>query len=531
MTVPDTFDRRPAASSSPETLRGRLRWLASELGDEPFLVLPALEGPPTTITYGEMDQLARRVGALLNSVRVSRGEAVHLHLRNTWQFVAAFLGCAELGAVAVPTSPSATVDDVAFIASQAGCTVSIAAADLVPVVRAAREMAPEIGYVFSVGGAADDTLDFDGALAAADPLSAATHLSSSDLAAVLYTSGTTGWPKGAMLTNANLTFAGEAVSAHLRMRVSDRWLISLPLFHMNALGYSLMSAFSSGASAVVVDGFRPEDFGRLARTSEATLASLFTVHIRQILSTPSSIEDDDNRLRVTMFAQQIATGERSEFEGRFGSPLLHVYGLTETLAPTLSEPVNGPRVNGTLGRPTLWSRVRVVDRSGQEVQQGQRGELEVHGTVGVTLPAGYLRHPELMEDSVHDGWFRTGDQMVVDGDGRYVFLGRRLDLVKPAVDNVSTAEIERVLLEHVSVLEVAVVGVAGPDGNESICAFVVLRPSEKDATEDEILGWVRERLAEHKVPSRMVLLEELPRSPVGKVLKRQLQAYQVERKE
>lgn len=526
MRMPDALhSARPRASSSPENPRERLRWLASELGDDPFIVLPSPDGPSTTIGYGEMERLARRVGALLGALGVSKGEAVHLHLRNTWQFVAVFLGCGEVGAVAVPTNPSAAVDEVAFIASQAGCKVSIVAADLAPVVEAAREMAPEIEHVLSVGEATDGTLDFDEALAAADPSGPSPHLSSSDLAAVLYTSGTTGWPKGVMLTNANLMFAGEAVSAHLRMRPTDRWMISLPLFHMNALGYSLMSALCSGASAAIVEELRPEAFGRLAQSSGATVASVFAVHIRQILASPPSDEDHDNQLRLTLFAQHVAEGERSAFEGRFASPLLHIYGLTETLAPTLSEPVNGPRVNGTLGGPTLWSRVRIVDRGGHEVPPGQRGELEVHGTTGVTLPAGYLRHPELMEETFQDGWFRTGDQMVVDGCGRYVFLGRRHDLVKPEVDNVSTAEIERVLLEHVSVLDVAVIGVTNAEGNETISAFVVLHPAGDDATEHELLSWCGERLARHKVPSRIVLMDELPRSPVGKVLEGTLRTY------
>jgi acyl-coenzyme A synthetase/AMP-(fatty) acid ligase len=495
------------------------------VGDDPFLVMPSTHSPTKSISYGEMEYLAQRVGTLLADLGVSKGDTVHLHLPNSWQFVAAFLGCCEIGAVAVPTNPSAAVDEVAFIASQARCKVSIVTSDLAPVVIAAREMASEIENVLSVGGAVHDTLDFDRALANADPLSAPPELSSSDLVAVLYTSGTTGWPKGVMLTNGNLAFAGEAVSAHLRMRETDRWMISLPLFHMNALGYSLMSTIYSGASAAIVEDFQPGAFGQLAHRAGATLASLFAVHIRQILASSPAAGDADNRLRLTMFAQHLSREERSAFEERFVSPLLHVYGLTETLAPTLSEPVHGPRVNGTLGGPTLWSQVRLVDRGGSEVPRGKRGELEVHGTVGVTLPAGYLRHPELMDESVHDGWLRTGDQMMVDEAGQYVFLGRRHDLVKPEVDNVSTAEVERVLLEHVSVLDVAVVGVTNADGNETVCAFVVLHSAEEDASEQELISWSRERLARHKVPARIVLMDELPRTPVGKILRERLRGY------
>ena len=503
----------------------RLRQLGDQRADDVF-VLGEGERGARMLTFGELDDLAARAAGLFASLGVARGDSVHLQLHNTVDYLVCLFGINRLGAVAVPVNPAATVDDVAYITSHAGCAVSVVEAANGAVVAAAREMAPEIGHVVTVGGGFPGTIELGEALDGVEPCRDCRHSDETDVAAILYTSGTTGWPKGVMLTHRNLIFAGEAVGSYLRLRPDDRWLITLPLFHMNALGYSMMSALSVGASIALVEHFDPAGWAGQAHRSNATLASLFAVHARQLLDTRERKRDADNALRVLLFAQHLTPAERAALERRFGPTPMQVYGMTETIAPTIADPPYGHHRADTIGRATVWASVRIADRSGNTVPDGVPGELLVGGEPGRTLMAGYYQRPEETALVMRDGWLRTGDRMVREPDGYYRFLGRAADLIKPGVDNVSAPEVERVLIEHISVRDAAVVGINNDAGDETVVAFVVLQPDD-DATPDEILEWARERLADYKVPERVVVIDALPRNAVGKVLKRELKRLDV----
>ncbi|WP_369257566.1 class I adenylate-forming enzyme family protein [Geodermatophilus amargosae] len=499
----------------------RLTWQAGVDPRRPFLVRVGPGGQQTVLSYRDVWLESRAMARLLTQLGVRRGDTVHVQLGNVPELLVCLFAVAHLGAVLVPTHPSSTVDDVAYVMSHAGCRVSVTALDRMPVVAAAAEMVPELAQVVTVGGAADGAVCWEevrpglseGELPDARP-------GPRDLLAVLYTSGSSGWPKGVMLTHGNLLFAGEAVAQLVRLRAEDRWLVTLPLSHANALLYSVMSAFVTGASAALVPAFDPARWAEQTRDVSATVASLFAVHVRAVLgASPGGV--DTSGLRLTLFAQHLTEHERAVFEERFATRLVQVYGLTETLAPTLSDPVHGPAVPGTVGRPTPWVHTRLVDTDGVEVPPGRAGELLVQGVPGHSLMAGYLGREEDTRRILRDGWLATGDHLRALPDGSLEFLGRAEDVLKPGVDNVSAAEVERVLLEHVSVLDAAVVGVSTPEREEHIVGFVVLRP-EDDATEAEVLAWAGDRLAAHKVPERVVAVPALPRNAVGKVLKRQL---------
>lgn len=495
----------------------RLRQVADQRGDDVFVVSACGN---RTISYAEFDDLVGRTAAVLASLGAGRGNAVHLQLPNTLEHLVCLLAINRTGATAVPVSPAATVDDVAYITSHAGCRISVVDDGSYELVDAAREMAPDIRHVVSVG-VTDGDVDLAAERDAVSPFRTSPDPAETELAAILYTSGTTGWPKGVMLTHRNLMFAGDAVASHLRIRPDDRWLITLPLSHMNGLGYSAMSALSAGASIALVEQFDPESWATTVRASGATLGSLFAVHARRILASDEHKNDADNQLRILLFAQHLSSSERATFERRFAVTPLQVYGLTETIAPTIADPTYGEHRADTIGQPTVWTSVKLIDRAGKPVPDGAAGELVVGGEPGRSLMSGYHQRPDETRLVMRDGWLRTGDQMVKEPDGSFRFLGRAVDLIKPGADNVSAPEVERVLLEHVSVADAAVVGVQKESGDEIVVAFVVLHPDE-DATPDEILGWAAERLARFKVPERLLLVDSLPRNAVGKVLKREL---------
>jgi acyl-CoA synthetase (AMP-forming)/AMP-acid ligase II len=502
------------------TVSRRLRELADARANATFIVDERASGAPSALTFGEVAERADRCAAVLDAAGVGAGDAVHVQLPNSPEYLIAMFALAQLGAVMVPTSPSATPDDIAYIASHAACRVSIVGVDDYETLATACEMNPELTQVFTVGGQAGDSVDHDAALASAGS-GPRDRSDEGAVAAVLYTSGTTGWPKGVMITHRNLIFAGDAVASYVRLRPDDRWLVSLPLSHMNALGYSAMSAVSCGASIALVDRFDPGEWCCAAARSGATVASLFAVHARKLLDTLH--EPVDTSIRTLLFAQHLTSAERDRLRDLIAAEPLQLYGMTETIAPTIADPPYGsPRVN-TIGRLTVWSDARVVDRSGSSVPDGTPGELVVGGHPGRTLMAGYWQRPDETALVMRDGWLRTGDRVVRDADGYFRFLGRSVEVIKPGVDNVSAPEIERVLLEHVSVRDAAVVGARDRSGDEVIVAFVVLQPDD-DVRPREIIDWVGERLADYKVPHRVLFVDQLPRNTVGKVQKRELVA-------
>lgn len=500
------------------TMSRRLRELADARPGAPFIVDERASDGPRVLTFGEAVERADRCAAALEAAGVGAGDAVHVQLPNSPEYLITLFAVAQLGAVLVPTSPSATPDDIAYIASHADCRVSIVGVDDYEALATACEMNPQLSQVLTVGGRAGDAIDYDAALTAADS-GCRDRSDETAVAAVLYTSGTTGWPKGVMITHRNLVFAGDAVASYLRLRPDDRWLVSLPLSHMNALGYSAMSAVSCGASIALVDRFDPVEWCRAAASSQATVTSLFAVHVRKLLD--ALHEPIDTAIRTLLFAQHLTSAERDRLRSLMGAEPLQLYGMTETIAPTIADvPYGSPRAN-TIGRLTVWSDARVVDRSGSSVPDGTAGELVVGGQPGRSLMAGYWQRPEETALVMRDGWLRTGDRVVRDADGYFRFLGRSVEVIKPGADNVSAPEIERVLLEHVSVQDAAVVGARDRSGDEVIVAFVVLQPDD-DVRPHEIIDWVGERLADYKVPHRVLFVDQLPRTAVGKVHKREL---------
>lgn len=502
---------------------GQLRWHAERTPDRTFAVGVGRDGAVREVSFADLAAQADAFARLLVSLGLGRGDVVHVQLGNVPEFLTCLFGAARCGVVLVPTHPSATVDDLSYLTSHAGATVSVVAAEQVPIIREVAEMVPELTRLYCVGGVAAGAVPLAEACAAvADSAGAEAELPTElpgeqDIQAVLYTSGTTGWPKGVVLTAANLIFAGRATAELVRLRPEDRWLVTLPISHANALLYSTMSALVTGASVVLVESYDPADWPRLARTHGASIGSIFAVHARQVLA---GAADLDTGLRLTVFAQHLIAEQRSEFESRFGTRLLQVYGLTETLAPSLADPLYGRVHPDTVGHPTSWVVARLVDEAGGPVPTGTVGQLQIRGEPGRSLMAGYLHRPEDTARAVRGGWLSTGDQMRVEADGSHSFIGRSEEILKPGVDNVSAAEIERVLVEHVSVTEAAVVGVRDDD-QENIVGFVVLRAGD-DATVEEVLSWAAQRLASYKVPHRLLRIDELPRNAVGKIVKREL---------
>lgn len=475
---------------------------------ETFLVFESRPGAVATTRWDEQDQRARRAVAALHALGVSRGTPVGLHLENCPDFYDVFFAAAYLGAVVVPTNPLSTVAELAYIVRHSGCQVVVTQRDLVETVRAA-------GAHVVVNIADEWTAGYE-------PYHGPPRAHSRDELAVLYTSGTTSRPKGVVISHAAFLAVGDTVAGHIRLRPDDRILVVLPLFHGNALYYCAMSALVTGASIALAPRFSARRWPEQAQVLNATVASLFAAPIRMILAHEGE-PVRPQRLRLTLYAQNISARQADDFERRFATQLVQLYGMTETVIPPIINPLYERRPITSMGRPVLGARVRVVDEYGAEAQPGHPGELLVGGLPGATMMSRYLANPEATEEVLRDGWLHTGDIVETDDYGYYYFVDRAKDMIKRAGENVSCGEIEHVVGELSDVLEAAAVGVADEIRDQAIHLYVVPKPG-RSIDPDAVLDHCRQNLAKFKVPDVVHPVDTLPRTSVGKIRKYALRA-------
>ena len=504
-----------ALTGGADTLLSVLARRAAERPSSPWLVFEDLEGAVQRCSYGEAMRRAGGAASVLRRLGVGRGDRVHVHLWNCPEFYDVWFGTALLGAVMVPTNPLLTADEVAYVVAHARCKISVAQPELVDTIRAGGSGEP---LVVGIADPIEGATSFEGELQRAGPFDATETVDPIDVAAVLYTSGTTSRPKGVQVTHANYLHVGEVISQHLRVRPEDRMLVALPLFHANAQYYSTMSALVTGSSLIVMERFSASRWADVAARHGATLASLFAAPIRMLLAQPEREADSGNELRAVLFSQNVTPEQLDAFERRFGCPLLQLYGMTETIAPPTLNPLYGPRRNMSIGRPTLGAKLRVVDEHGHDASEGEVGELLVAGEPGTTLMAGYLGDEEATQEAITDGWLHTGDNVRVDGDGYFHFVDRAKDMIKRAGENVAASEIESVVNSHPAVFESAAIGVPDEMRDEAIKVYVVLS-NGASATLDDLTAWCATRLARFKLPGSIEFVDSLPRTSVGKIRK------------
>jgi carnitine-CoA ligase len=485
-----------------------------------FLLCGTSPGEAVHYTFADMECRANRVANLLRDWGVGKGGTFHIHLTNCVEFYDCWFAAAKLGAFMVPSNPLSAADEISYVISQTGSSVSITQPDLLEVVQRGRALSSCSGPIFLTG---------KGSIAGTESLQAVVTQQSHELrnrpdiyerdgVMILYTSGTTSRPKGVVVTNANYLFVGRVMAQHLRITDQDRILITLPLCHGNAQYYSTMPALLQASSIALMPRFSASQWARQVAQYDATVTSLFASPMRMLLAQPAGVHDRRNRLRVCLFAQNLTDEQASEFERRFGCLLLQLYGMSETIAPTTINPASAERRHRSIGRPGSWNSVRIVDEAGQEVPVGQVGQLIVHGEAGITLMAGYFRNPEATASTLRHGWLYTGDNVYADSDGFLYFVDRKKDMIKRGGENVATSEVERVINEHPGVFESAAIGMPDPVRDEAIKVFVVLRSGQQVSAKD-LIAWCKERLARFKVPSFIEFVPDLPRTAVGKIQK------------
>ena len=486
-----------------------------------FLVFEASDGTVTDWTYAAFDGLTAQVAATFVSAGAGPDAPVHLALTNSPAFVAAWIAAVRLGTCIVPSDPMATTAELADHIERTRPAIGLCAAERSGVYLAA--CGPDLRVIRLDE---DDSDLADLSAHPADELAAITE--PMGRAAVMFTSGTTGRPKGVVLTQANYAFAGTTMAAAAGLGPDDRQLVVLPMFHANAQYYSFASAIAVGASVALMHSFSASGFLPQVARHGATHASLFAGPMRMILARGGPLSNGSPGLRHCWFAQNLAADQYATLSSWFGCRPRQLYGMTETIPAVLTDHVDDPRPD-TMGDVTRGCAVDIIDAVGGSCRPGEVGEIVVGGRRGIELFAEYLDDPETTEASFRDGWFLTGDRAWRDNDGRFHFDGRRADVLKVSGENVSVVEVESALTEHPAVLDAVVVGVPDPVRDEVPVAFVVPaaspgvgiidEPAELEAFIGELSAWAASRLGKAKRPHRYEVVADLPRTSVGKIRK------------
>jgi crotonobetaine/carnitine-CoA ligase len=498
------------SASDRATFAGRWREAVASVGDQPFLVWEDDQEHVTRWTYAEFDALVSAVAGGLVRLGAGPRRPVHVALANSPAFVAIWLATARLGATLVPSDPKATTRELQDAISRTRAAVGVCARERADVYTPASAGGPCVVQV--------DEYDVELADLRAEIAIEHGEPAPTDRAAVMFTSGTTSAPKGVIVTQANYAFAGDVMATAAALTSFDRQLVVLPMFHANAQYYSFASAICAGASVALMSGFTASGFVHQAARHGATHASLFAAPMRMILARGAE-PDPACRLRHCWYAQNVSDDQYEALARLFGCRPRQLYGMTETIPAVLTNRALAA-IPASMGEPTLGCVVDLRAPDGEDaVPAGDVGEVVVGGTPAVMLFGGYLDDPETTAASFARGWFRTGDLAWRDDAGRFYFAGRRSDVLKVAGENVSTVEVESVLSAHPSILEVAVVGAPDAVRDEVPVAYVVHAPGTPGVGAEELARYCEERLSPSKRPREFHVVDELPRTSVGKIRK------------
>ncbi len=513
---------RAGELTSWSTLAQRWSRAVVSAGDATFLEYEGPGGEITVWSYGEFADVVDETRHALAGAGVRQGARIQLVLPNCPAFIAVMVAAAQSGVTYLSSDPRSTGEELSRQAARVEPAVivcgpeqlqSYGESDLSAPVMV---VDPEDMSFSALRSHAQDALE---------PVAPAP----SDTLGLMFTSGPTSLPKIVEITQANYAFAGDVMAAACGLRQGSRFLVVLPLFHANAQYYSISASISVGGTVALMPGFSASRFLEQAERFRATHASLFAAPMRMILARAQPVPLSQP-LEHLWFSQNLTDDEYERFAGLVGCRPRQIYGMTETSpAVLMSRRLDPPKM--TIGTPTLGCHVRLRDfEGGGPVEVDEVGEIQVGGYPGLSLFAGYRGNEAAFTGAIaeesEDGfvWFRTGDLGRLDAHGEVSFVGRGGDILKVAGENVSVVEVESMIVEHPDVLDAAVVGMPDPLRDEVPVAFVVPVAGLPQAFGDELLKWCESRLSGPRRPREIHIVDELPRTAVGKIQRFRLTA-------
>ncbi len=492
-------------------LAGNLVATAQEHGDR-----PAVRLDDAVLSYDDLRGAAAAVAGMLVARGISPGDRVGLVLPNVPAFPVLFYGSLLAGATVVPMNPLLKAREVQYYLEDSGMSLVFGwDGSGEAVAEAAKTVGIDSVVVGAMGPSEDQIGD-------ADPVTEPVERAEDDTAVILYTSGTTGQPKGAELTHHNLdTNARTTVETLIEVTTDDVVMGCLPLFHVFGLTCGLNAAVASGACLTLIPRF---DAGKalsvIGRDNVTVFEGVPTMYAGMLHHDDAGSADVSSLRTCISGGSAMPVEIMKAFEDTFGCVILEGYGLSETSPVASFNQPGMERKPGSIGFEVRGCEMRVLDDDGNEVATGEPGEIAIRGE---NVMKGYWGRPEATEESIPDGWFRTGDIATKDEDGYYTIVDRKKDLIIRGGYNVYPREIEEALYEHEAVAEAAAIGIKHPDLGEEVGAAVALKPGQSAEPED-LKAFVKERVAAYKYPRHVWVVDELPKGPTGKILRREVEA-------
>ncbi|MBY0121105.1 fatty acid--CoA ligase family protein [Bacillus sp. S/N-304-OC-R1] len=489
-------------------------------------------------TYGELNDAVTKFAAGLEKLGLKKGDHIALLLGNSPHFVISLYGAMRLGATVIPINPIYTPDEIGYIVSNGDVKAIVMLDLLLPLADKMHKVLPKVEHYIVCdtpqGQEANHNIhnlsmnhkmkSFSSVIELGDLSFNDPELENDDVAVILYTSGTTGKPKGAMLTHKNLYSNARDISDYLCMSENDRVITTLPMFHVFCLTVALNAPLINGATMIIDPKFSPKEIFQIVEKYKATVFTGVPTMYNFLLQYAQAYGGSLSSLRLCISGgSSLPVALLKDFEEKFNVQVSEGYGLSEASPVTCFNPLDRQRKPGSIGTSIINVENKVVNELGEEVPPGEVGELIVRGP---NVMKGYYKMPEETASIIRNGWLYTGDLARMDEEGYFYIVDRKKELILVGGYNVYPREIEEVLYDHPNVIEAAVIGVPNPNLGEAVKSYVVT--NNMQLTEEQLIQYCQEHLAKYKVPSSIEFLDELPKNTTGKILRRALKAQLIQ---
>lgn len=474
-----------------------------------------------TITWQAFSDSSDRAAQMLLARGVKKGDRIAIMAHNHDAHVLLLFALSRIGAIMVPVNPEFGVAEAKYILNHSGVSGIFCSAQTYPIAKEAIQEFAIQPWFCSMDGEIEQVPDLMQSISESKSMALPTDDFADDICVLVYSSGTTGFPKGVMHSQRNLVLCAERQVARVELQPDDRCMCVLPMFHVNALFYSILGTVAAGCCLVIVGKFSASKFWETVAKTGTTQVNLIMA-VTSILAGRSRDEFVPG-VRLRCVSGSPFTKETMDvFLNEFGvERVIEGFGMTE-IPGAFSNPYDGPHLLASMGYPgkhpdpnMTWTQARVVDDAGKDVPDGTTGELVVKIP---TMMKGYFNDPEQTAAAFQDGWFLTGDLVYRTPEGCFYFVARKKDIIRRRGENIAGAELDRIISLHPNVLEVATIATDSELGEDEIMAVVVPRPGT-NLVEEDVRIWCAERLAAHKIPRFVIFVEKLPYTPTHKIAK------------